>query len=70
MHTTQSTALQDVFLRRLALLNRKPGARIAVHMAVAGEAAAFRAVKAFSGTAPIDVLPVLTSDVFGHSASP
>ena len=67
---THSTASQDVFLRRLALLNRKPGARIAVHMAVAGEAAAFRAVEAFSGSAPIDVLPVLTSDIFGRSTSP
>lgn len=59
--------LQDVFLRRLAVLNRKPGARIAVHMAVAGEAASFRTVEAFSGAAPIDVLPVLTSDIFGRS---
>lgn len=55
---------QDVYLRRLALLGRKQGARIAVYMAVAGEAAAFRAIEAFSGAAPIDVLPVLTSDIF------
>lgn len=59
-----------MFTRRLALLNRKQGARIAVHMAVAGEAAAFRAVEAFSGAALIDVLPVLTSDIFAHSTSP
>jgi len=62
-------AVQDVFARRLALLGRKPGARIAVHMAVAGEAAAFRAVEAFSAPAPIDVLPVLTSDIFARSSS-
>ena len=53
-----------MYLRRLALLSRKQGARIAVYMAVAGEAAAFRTVEAFSGAAPIDVLPVLTSDIF------
>ena len=58
---------QDVLLRRLGLLGRKQGARIIVHMAVAGEAAAFRAVEAFVAGAPIDVLPVLTSDIFGSS---
>jgi len=53
-------AVQDVFARRLALLGRKPGARIAVHMAVAGEAAAFRAVEAFSAPA---------SGIFARSGS-